>query len=407
MHTLNHPVSRVARWTRWAAALVAGIASLSPSYAGAAGAEGSVVVANRGSGTISIIDTSNVKSPVTLDLPAGDATPEPMYVVAVRAHQRVFVGDRANSRVVVYDLRDFSVETTIPVGSGVFHMWADPLGNQLWVNNDIDKTATVIDPGTLAVLTTVPMPADLSAGMGKPHDVILDPTGAFAFITMIGVTGPNDFVVKFDTRTFAEVDRAAVGKDPHLSLTPVNSVLYVPAQNGSTVHVLDRDTLDQVTQLAVPGAHGAGMMFSGAFFYTTNITTAGPAGIYRIRTDTNTIDGDPVDSPFPTPHNIVLTPDGAMLFLTHSGPRNVHTSVYAVAPDGELALSTSIPVGVNPFGIAFVPEATDIDGNGSTDGADLGLLLAAWETADAAADINGDGIVNADDLGLLLAGWSS
>ena len=58
-----------------------------------------------------------------------------------------------------------------PAGRGVFHMWADYRGRQLWVNNDIDKTTTVIDPSTLEVLATVPTPADLVAMGGKPHDV--------------------------------------------------------------------------------------------------------------------------------------------------------------------------------------------------------------------------------------------
>jgi hypothetical protein len=47
----------------------------------------------------------------------------------------------------------------------------------------------------------------------------------------------------------------------------------------------------------------------------------------------------------------------------------------------------------------------DIDGNGVVDGGDLGLLLAAWSTPDAAADLDGSGAVNGADLGLLLAGF--
>jgi len=48
----------------------------------------------------------------------------------------------------------------------------------------------------------------------------------------------------------------------------------------------------------------------------------------------------------------------------------------------------------------------DLDGNGSVNGADLGLLLGAWGTADCAADLNGDGVVDGGDLGLLLTSFS-
>ena len=38
-------------------------------------------------------------------------------------------------------------------------------------------------------------------------------------------------------------------------------------------------------------------------------------------------------------------------------------------------------------------------------GADLGLMLAAWGTPSAMADLNGDGTVNGADLGELLSAW--
>ena len=49
---------------------------------------------------------------------------------------------------------------------------------------------------------------------------------------------------------------------------------------------------------------------------------------------------------------------------------------------------------------------TDFNQSGSTDGADLGILLAAWgATGQPGVDLNHDGIINGADLGALLAGW--
>ena len=45
----------------------------------------------------------------------------------------------------------------------------------------------------------------------------------------------------------------------------------------------------------------------------------------------------------------------------------------------------------------------DLNGDGTVDGADIGLLLAQWGTADG--DINGDGTVDGADMGMLLAQW--
>lgn len=48
---------------------------------------------------------------------------------------------------------------------------------------------------------------------------------------------------------------------------------------------------------------------------------------------------------------------------------------------------------------------TDFNGDGATDGADLGMLLGAWGASDESFDLDGDGVVAGADLGLLLAGW--
>ena len=47
---------------------------------------------------------------------------------------------------------------------------------------------------------------------------------------------------------------------------------------------------------------------------------------------------------------------------------------------------------------------SDLNGDGVVNGADLGILLAAWGGS-GTSDLNGDGTVNGADLGVLLANW--
>jgi hypothetical protein len=47
----------------------------------------------------------------------------------------------------------------------------------------------------------------------------------------------------------------------------------------------------------------------------------------------------------------------------------------------------------------------DLNGDGVVNGADLGILLAAWGSTGGAADLDGDGVVGGADLGVLLALW--
>jgi YVTN family beta-propeller protein len=328
-----------------------------PASAGNSGVgpKGKVVVANRASGTISVIDARSDALIITVNLPTGENPPEPMYVTFSKGSGYVFVGDRANNRVVVFDKDNFSVVATIPVGNGVFHMWSDSLDRQLWVNNDIDNTATVINPITLEVIATVEMPADLVIEGFKPHDVILEPKGRFAYVTMLGGGGENDYLIQFSTETFEEINRVPVGKDPHVSLTGRNDLIYVPAQNSNIVSVFNRDTLEFVTELMIPGAHGAGMTPNGKVFYTTNLPGGGIDGLFAIDTKTNTILGSS-DTLFAAPHNIVVTKNDK-LFLTHSGATSDKVTIYAVSTDEPIpALIGEVTVGLNPFGLAYVPD---------------------------------------------------
>lgn len=318
------------------------------------GNSGEIVIANRNSGTISVINTKTDEVTGTYQLPAGPNNPEPMYVVSVKRTQRVFVGDRANNQVVVFRASDYSVETTISVGQGVFHMWADPQGKQLWVNNDIDNTTSVINLRTLQVIETVPTPQDLVNMGGKPHDVILGPRNKFAYITVLGLAGANDYVVQFSTKTFQETGRTAVGKDPHLSLNRRSKKLFVPCQNSNAVYVINRYNMNLMETISVPGSHGAGMITNGKVFYTTNLTGGGSNGLFAINTRSNQVLGSE-DTPYPVPHNIALTTSAKKLYLTHSGGTSDKVTVYRISNRNPVPVfMKEITVGLNPFGLSFV-----------------------------------------------------
>lgn len=302
-----------------------------------------VVVANRASGDISVVNAKTDALIATYPMPDNG---EPMYVVHVRSAHKVFVGDRANNRVVAFNERNFNVEGIIPTGNGVFHMWASPQGNQLWVNNDIDNTTTVINPNSMQVIATVQTPADLVAMGGKPHDVVV--TRNAAFVTVLGVAGTNDYVVKYSASQFCEVARAAVGQDPHVSFTRNNRLLYVPCQNSNTVFVLQRSNLNQVTTIPFDGAHGAGMSNGGEFFYTADISGN---RLGAISTSSNSLIGTLPSTPFSTPHNLAINRNDCKLYVTHSGGTADKLSIYHLTPLP--VLESSLTIGTNPFGLTY------------------------------------------------------
>ena len=201
-----------------------------------------VVVANRGSGTLSVID-SVTDTATTIDIhfapQMGELRPEPMYIFPIRSTNEIAVGDRANNRIVFFDRSNYEVTGKINTGNGVFHMQGSPNDTQLWIDNEIDKTITVIDPVNKTLLTTIAIPADLASEEGKPHDFILDPSGDFAYVSVLGLSenhtpGSNCevcniayIILKYSTQTFYEIDRLDVGVDPHLGLTSQNDLLQL------------------------------------------------------------------------------------------------------------------------------------------------------------------------------------
>ncbi|MFO0963625.1 MAG: GC-type dockerin domain-anchored protein [Phycisphaerales bacterium] len=88
-----------------------------------------------------------------------------------------------------------------------------------------------------------------------------------------------------------------------------------------------------------------------------------------------------------------ILPPGSTANLLFSGTIN--------GPAG--AFGTSIAATLIATGS---PTPVDITGDGRVDGRDLGALLGAWGSANAAADLNADGIVDGADLGLLLDCWT-
>lgn len=313
---------------------------------------GKMVVANRASGSISVINANSNALEQTITLPAGDNPAQPMYVVYNNGY--VFVGDRGNNRVIVYDPSTYKVISTIAAGAGVFHMWADQYRGRLWVNNDIDNTVTVINIYTLSVEKTVSLPEDLTSKGFKPHDIFVDENSKFAYISMLDGKPGNDYVIKINGRNFKEVARQEVGGDPHLFLSPQNRKdLFVASQDAGTVSTLNRRNLSVSNTVEQPGAHG--IYAVGDKLYVSNISAGGKNALNSFNArDLNLLDSD--DAPVAVPHNIAATRDGLKIFITHSGPTQNTVSIYST--DRKTASSSyegQVTVENNPFGIGFVP----------------------------------------------------
>ncbi|MFO0827112.1 MAG: hypothetical protein U0572_03095 [Phycisphaerales bacterium] len=75
------------------------------------------------------------------------------------------------------------------------------------------------------------------------------------------------------------------------------------------------------------------------------------------------------------------------------------------APNDVVGAQGRIDIGVIEAQSQVLADA-DFNDDGFVNGADLALLLGAWETVDTEFDLNGDCVVNAADLAVLLGAWT-
>lgn len=299
--------------------------------------EEKVVVANRGAGSISFIDASS-NQVSTLAISGS----EPMYVVYVPTKDKIFVGDRAGKKIHIINPQTKAVESSITVGNGVFHMWVDGMGKQLWVSNDIDNTISVIDLNTNTVVKTI------NVGM-KPHDVFLSKDATKAYVSVFNADAAMpDKVYMYSTSDYSKTGEASVGKDPHLYHLPTSNKLFVACQSGQ-VYALNGSNLSVISNNAFTGAHGIFPSPDNNTVFVTNITGQ---QLYSINATTGMQNGMPLMALSATPHNIVVNEDGNKMFVTHSGGAATAVSTYTISGTN-LTAGTTITAGTNPFGLAY------------------------------------------------------
>jgi YVTN family beta-propeller protein len=282
-----------------------------------------IVVANRASESLSIIDPETDTVIRTVSLPAGAEPAIAGYVVYSPELDRIYVGDSANHRVVVLRAEDFGFVSSLPVPNDVFHMWLND--SLLWVVDRKDFSLAVFDLTTNTRRAVVPIPADLKALGGVPHDVVVDEDSAF--VTIRSVDDFPDVVVKYNNNTLEEVGRASVGNDPHVFLHPSNRRLYVACQDTNNVFVLNRDTMIEETVVPILGGHGVWVPPHGRTLYVSNF----PGHI---------VGGEPGPGA-----------DGRKLYVTHSNGDTKVTVFTLSSPTAAPEFLREIDVGDNPFGI--------------------------------------------------------
>ncbi|WP_299890454.1 YncE family protein [uncultured Lacinutrix sp.] len=301
------------------------------------------LVANRGASTVSIFNAKTTTFIQDITLP--DPGAQPTYLAYSRWNNSFYVGDFANSKVLYYDADTFDYQGEITIEQGAFHMWINDYAGQLWVNNIVSKTTSVIDLSTNTLIQNLPLPTneipELTANAVQ-HDVTISPSGYAAYVTILDGNNTS-YVVMYNTQTLQYIRHEVVGGDAHI--LPVGTKLYVPTQNANEISVLNRFNLNPQTTIPFQATHG--ITRKGKYVFTTGITENKLGVINRF---TNQVVSE-TTTEFNIPHNVEVNRRGNVLFVSFSGSTSTKVAFYKIKRNGTLIKLSDYDSGLNPFGV--------------------------------------------------------
>lgn len=298
------------------------------AWASLAHAEPFAYVANRGDGTVSVVDTRT--NAVVETVPVGT---DPLGVAVSPLGERVYVANQVMSGTVsVIDAATNTVVDTLTVGREPTGLAVKYPGTKLYVANRIDKTVSVIDLATGDELG----PIDVG---NNPLGVAVNPAGTPAYVVNKGSNTVSVIDTNFD-EVIATVD---VGNDPqHVAVHPNGRWVYVTNTSNASVTVIDAASNAAATTIPVgTNPEGLALLPSGLRMYVAN---EGPDTVSVIDTSTNTV-VNTIDVGT-NPNDVAVTPDGTKVFVTNRAARTV--SVIDVATETVVA---TVDVGFTPVGL--------------------------------------------------------
>ena len=293
-------------------------------------------VVNHGDGNVSVVDTAS--NAVVTTVTVGS---EPLAAAVHPAGTRAFVTNQTapTGSVSVIDTAANGVVATIPLGNRPSGAAIKLPGDRLYVTNRDDKTVSVVNTATLAVV------GDPIAVGNNPLGIAVNPAGTPAYVVNKG----SNNVSVIDTTTNAVLGTIPVGNDPgHVAVSPDGLRAYVTNGSNASVSVIDTGANSVVATVPVGSIpEGVTVDPSGARVYVAN---SGPDSVSVIDTATNAVTATiPVGT---TPFDLAVRPDGARLFVINRGGGDV-----SVVDTATNAVTTTVDVGFGPagFGQFVVP----------------------------------------------------
>ncbi len=301
-------------------------------------------VANSGSDTVTVIDTST--NTVSDTITVGG---QPWGIAATPDGTHVYVTNSSYSgTVAVIDTSTNTVSDTITVGGYPEPIVITPDGKHAYVGNTNDHTVSAIDTSTHSVIATI------SVG-GTPVALAVSPDSAHVYA---GIATTNPFVSVIATATNSVVTTFGAGVltvGPWLTVTSDGNYIYASQEvlpgivrvYSTASYSLDATITVQADPLPIAASP------TGPYVYVANTCGTGAGGICQTVGTVSVIDTS-TQSVVQTvnvgwgPDGLAFTPDGTSVYVANTSDGSI--SVIDTATYSVQTPVTGLPY---PNGVAF------------------------------------------------------
>ncbi len=289
-----------------------------PFSATPAGANGQLIVANKGDQTVGIIDPAAGKEIATI--PEGGVTGHEL--IASPDGKRAYVPIYGNSgvgkpgtdgqKMVVMDLASRKVTDEVDFGHAVRPHCPvfNPRDGLLYVTTELDKTISIIDPKTLKIVGTVP------TGQAESHMLAITRDGRRGYTANVG---PGTVSV-LDLKTRKTITIIPISQNTQrISLSVDDKYAFTSDQTKPQLAVIDTATNKVKTWVPLPApGYGSAPTPDGKF-----LVIAASKGNKVAVIDLQTMQVvHTIDVPA-APQEVLIRPDGQVAYVSCDSSRKV------------------------------------------------------------------------------------
>jgi YVTN family beta-propeller protein len=257
------------------------------------------------------------------------------------APARIYVTNQLDNSASVIDGATHKIVATVRVGVSPAQMAVSPDRKSVYIANTGSNTVSVLNTDHDTIAKTIALPP-----RSRPVDVAVNPNGRYVYTA----DGGSNRVSVFDARAKRVVASVRVGTQPlSVAVAPDGKTVYAANSGSGNVSVIDART-NRVVRAIPTGRFPSGVAVTpdGASVYVTNELS----GVTVLNAGNGTVTAR---LRAPSPFSVAMSPNGKRAYVTGLGPGRVtgiDTGTHRVSSTVSVG-----PYGTDPFTVRAAGDA--------------------------------------------------